>query len=69
MSQDALPVSALLVLADRHPELEHERRKIADAGMNWIHQEYNCVNIAGYILELVEKGRYSAPWTDGRLNS
>lgn len=39
-----------------------ERKKIADAGMKWVHEQFNCVKIAGYILDLVEKGSYSAPW-------
>ena len=62
MSHDALPVSALLVQADRHLEHEDERKKIADAGMKWTHEQYNSVKIAGYILDLIEKGTYNAPW-------
>jgi spore maturation protein CgeB len=50
-------------LAKWYLEHETERKKIADAGMTWVHQQYNCVKIAGYILDLVEKGTYSAPWT------
>lgn len=44
--------------------LEHDdqRKKIADAGMEHVHTEFNCEKIAKYILELVEKGSYSAPW-------
>ena len=49
-------------LAKWHLQHETERKIIADAGMNWTHQQYNCVKIAGYILDLVEKGEYSAPW-------
>jgi len=44
-------------------EHETERKKIADAGMAWMHQQYNCVKMAGYMLDLIEKGTYSAPWT------
>jgi hypothetical protein len=44
---------------------EDERRKIADAGMKWTHEQFNCVKIAGYILDLVEKGRCQAPWFVG----
>lgn len=44
---------------------ETERKKIANAGMQWTHDRFNCVKIAGYILELVEKGTYSAPWFAG----
>jgi hypothetical protein len=45
---------------------EDERGKIADAGMKWTHEQFNCVKIAGYILDLVEKGKYQAPWFPGR---
>ena len=41
---------------------ETERKKIADAGMKHVHEQFNSVKIAGYILELIEKGSYSAPW-------
>ena len=44
---------------------ETERERIANAGMQWTHERFNCVKIAGYILELVEKGTYSAPWFTG----
>ncbi len=49
-------------LADWFLKHEEERRKIADTGMNWVHKQFNCVKIAGYILELIEKGTYLAPW-------
>jgi len=49
-------------IADRYLKNDAERRKIADAGMKWVHEQFNCVKIAGYILELAEKGCYSAPW-------
>jgi len=62
MSQDALPVSALLVLADPHLEHEDERKRIANEGMNYAHQQYNCVKMTGYILSLIEKGTYDTPW-------
>ena len=42
---------------------ENERKKIADAGMKWVHEQFNCVKIAGYILDLIENGYYNAPWT------
>lgn len=29
------------------------------------HREFNSVKIAGYLLDLVEKGGYSAPWLTG----
>ena len=49
--------------ADWYLDHEDERKKIADAGMKHVHTEFNSVKIAGYILELVEKGSYNAPWT------
>jgi spore maturation protein CgeB len=49
-------------LADWFLKHEEERRKIADAGMNWVHEQFNCVKIASYMLELIEKGNYAAPW-------
>jgi hypothetical protein len=33
--------------------------------MQWVHEQFNCVKIAGYILDLAEKGSYSACWTAG----
>lgn len=41
---------------------EEERQKIADAGMRWVHAEFDCRRIAGYLLDWVEKGKYAAPW-------
>lgn len=41
---------------------EDERKKIADAGMRWVHEQFNSVKIAGYLLELAEKGTYNALW-------
>ncbi len=50
-------------LADWYLNHEDERKKIADTGMKWIHEEFNCVRIAGYMLDLVEKGSYNAFWS------
>ena len=50
-------------LADWYLKNETERKKIADAGMEWVHKEYNCQKIAKYYLDLVENGTYNAPWT------
>lgn len=50
-------------LAKWYLEHETERKKIADTGMKWTHEHYNCVKMAGHILDLVAKGSYSAPWT------
>ena len=49
-------------LADYFLGHDEERKKIADAGMSHIHTEFNSIKIAGYILELAEKGSYNAPW-------
>jgi glycosyltransferase involved in cell wall biosynthesis len=49
-------------LANWYLNHEEKRKKIANAGMQHIHTEFNSTKIAGYILELIEKGSYSAPW-------
>jgi hypothetical protein len=49
-------------LADWYLAHENERKKLADAGMNHVHNEFNSKKIAGYILQLIEKGHYDAPW-------
>ncbi|MGB7581907.1 MAG: glycosyltransferase [Sedimentisphaerales bacterium] len=49
-------------LADWFLKHANERKKIADAGMKWMHEQFNNVKIAGYILDLIEKGAYKAPW-------
>ncbi len=49
-------------LADWYLAHEQERRKIAGAGMERVHTEFNCQRIAGYLLDLVETGKYTAPW-------
>jgi spore maturation protein CgeB len=49
-------------LADWFLKHEDERKKIADVGMKWTHEQFNCVKIAALFLDLVEKGTYTAPW-------
>ena len=49
-------------LAEGYLEHEQERLKIAKAGMEWTHQEFNCEKMAKYTLEAIEKGTYKAPW-------
>ncbi|MBN2138817.1 MAG: glycosyltransferase [Sedimentisphaerales bacterium] len=49
-------------LADWYLKHEAERKKIADAGMQHAYEQFNSVKIAGYFLDLIEKGGYSAPW-------
>ena len=51
-----------LELANWYLAHEDERQKVADAGMERCHVHFNSVKVAGYILELVEKGHYKAPW-------
>jgi len=41
---------------------EEERVKVANAGMEWVHSEFNCQKIAKYTLDAIETGAYSAPW-------
>jgi hypothetical protein len=49
-------------LAQWYLEHEQERLKIANAGMEWIHQEFNCEKICQYTLEAIENRTYKAPW-------
>jgi hypothetical protein len=49
-------------IADWYLKNEQERKKIADAGMKLVHEEFNCVKIAGYMLDVIENGTYKAPW-------
>jgi spore maturation protein CgeB len=41
---------------------EEDRTRIADSGMAWAHEQFNCKKIAGHIIDLVEKGSYQADW-------
>jgi len=49
-------------LANYYLKHEDERLKIANAGMQHVHAEFNCEKIAKYILELIETGTSSAFW-------
>ncbi|RPJ62090.1 MAG: glycosyltransferase family 1 protein [Acidobacteria bacterium] len=49
-------------LVERYLREEMEREKIACAGMEWIHSEFNQVKIVQHMLEAVETGSYRAPW-------
>ena len=51
-------------LADWYLKHEHEREKIAKAGMERAHSEFNCERIAKCILDLIETGTYGAPWAE-----
>jgi hypothetical protein len=57
-------VEEFFELADYYLKNERERKKIADAGMNWMHEQFNCVKMAQRVIDLVEKGSYNAPWTE-----
>lgn len=56
-------VAELRDLIDYYLNHEEERRTIADQGMAWVHREFNGLKMAQYLLELIEKGTYTAPWT------
>jgi hypothetical protein len=56
-------VEEFFKLAEWFLKHDDERKRIADAGMKWTHEQFNCVKIADYILDLIEKGTYDAPWT------
>jgi spore maturation protein CgeB len=51
-------------LADWYLKHEQERQKIAQAGMERTHREFNCERIAKLMLDLVETGTYQARWTE-----
>jgi len=51
-------------LAEWYLNHEHEREKIAKAGMGRAHKEFNCVKMAQYVIDLIENGRYDAPWAE-----
>lgn len=55
-------VDEFFELADWYLNHEDQRKKIANAGMKWTHEQFNSVKIAGYILDLAETGSYKAPW-------
>jgi spore maturation protein CgeB len=49
-------------LADWYLKHDSEREKIAQAGMEHAHREFNCTKIASCLIDLIEKGSYDAPW-------
>jgi len=49
-------------LADWYLNHEAERGKIAIAGVQRAHSEFNCVKMARHMLDLIETGTYDAPW-------
>lgn len=51
-------------LADWYLDHEAERKKIADAGMQLAHTDFNCETIAKHMLDLIATGTYDAPWAE-----
>jgi spore maturation protein CgeB len=49
-------------LAEWYLKHDEQRAKIAHAGMEHAHKEFNCTKLAGYVMDLVETGDYDAPW-------
>jgi len=57
-------VDEFFELAKWYLKHEQEREKIAEAGMERAHSEFNCGRVAKFILDLVEKGTYQAQWAE-----
>jgi len=55
-------ITEFFELADWYLKHETERKKMAEAGMERAHKEFNCKKIAQYIIDLIETGTYDAPW-------
>lgn len=51
-------------LADWYLKHDQQREKIALAGMQRAHAEFNCERICKDMLDLVDKGTYDAPWAE-----
>lgn len=51
-------------LADWYLKHEQERERIAMAGMERAHTDFNCEKIAQYMLDIIETGTYDAPWAE-----
>jgi hypothetical protein len=49
-------------LAEWYLKYEDPRQKIAAAGMQHAHQEYNCTRMARMLLDLIDKGACDVPW-------
>lgn len=49
-------------LADWYLKHDEERRRIARAGMEHAHCEFNCTRIAKLTLDFIDKGTYQADW-------
>ena len=57
-------VDEFFELADWYLKHEQQREKIAMAGMQRAHNEFNCEKIARHLLNLIETGTYNAPWAE-----
>lgn len=57
-------VDEFFELADWYLKHEEEREKIAKAGMEKAHADFNCEKIAQYMLDLIETGSYNTPWAE-----
>ncbi len=51
-------------LVDWYLKHDSEREKIAAAGMERAHSEFNCKRIAKLMLDLIETGSYDAEWAE-----
>jgi spore maturation protein CgeB len=57
-------VDAFFALAEQYLNDEPAREKIALQGMQHLHEEFNCVKIANYFMQLVESGSCDARWAE-----
>jgi len=57
-------VDEFFELADWYLKNDREREKIAMAGMQKMHNDFNCQKMAQYMLDLIETGSYNAPWAE-----
>ncbi|HEW78826.1 MAG TPA: hypothetical protein ENH34_02515 [Phycisphaerales bacterium] len=57
-------VDEFFELAEWYLKHEQQREKIAMAGMQRAHNEFNCEKIARHMLDLIETGAYEAPWAE-----
>ncbi len=55
-------IQECMELANWYLAHDSERRQIADAGMERCHTCFNSVKIAGYMLDVIDKGEYNSPW-------
>ena len=55
-------VEEFFELAQWYLKHEDERMKIANAGMERVHAEFNGTKIAQYTLDIIANGSYDAPW-------